>query len=576
MKNSQALKKDLDRIDGKSYRLYKELEGEYDFDNYTLSIDHVQGDPFASPSRIRVIVNQNVAKFPRELFSNKNKNIAVADYLTREFYSNINRCSERVFGSGKSGLIAISKCPQEILDRTSIVINEDKIEARFYVGFPARGRSVLSRELEKILYNVIPNIVEKTLIYKNLNSEKLINRVKLVEDQEHIRSELRNRGLIAFVANGSMLPRESGISTKALTNGKEFVSPKELEVEFNTQTKGIIKGMGIKKGITLIVGGGYHGKSTLLKALELGVYNHIEGDGREFVITDESALKVRAEDSRCVTKTDISLFINNLPNGKDTKEFCTENASGSTSQAANIIEGIEASVKVLLIDEDTSATNFMMRDELMQKLVSKEKEPITPFIEIVRPLYEQKDISTIIVVGSCGDFFDVADCVIQMDNYETKDVTIEAKELSNGNIIKRIKDKNLKIDITFNRVVKAGTIQAGEKGVKIKTIGIDTIIINKEDINLRSVEQIVDNEQLNAIGSIMKWAENNIVDKGLSFENMVDNIIREVEKSGLLSIEIVKGGSGSLAMPRKQEIMAAYNRYRNLKIYTYKKGAKHI
>lgn len=566
MKNSDILKRDLDRIDGKSYRLYKDLEGEYDFDNHILSIDSVQGDPFASPSRIRVIIKQNIAKFPKELFDNKNKNIAVADYLTREFYFNINKCSERIFGSGKSGLMTISKCPQEILNRTSITIDEDKIEARFYVGFPARGRSVLSKELEKIFYSIIPNIIEKTLIYKNINSQKLISRVKLVEDQEYIRRELHNRGLIAFVANGSMLPRESGISTKALKDGKVFVSPKELEVEFNTQSKGKIKGMGIKKGITLIVGGGYHGKSTLLKALELGVYNHIEGDGREFVITNESALKVRAEDSRYVTKTDISLFINNLPNGKDTVQFCTENASGSTSQAANIIEGIESNAKVLLIDEDTSATNFMMRDDLMQKLVSKEKEPITPFIEIVKPLYEQKDISTIIVVGSCGDFFDVADCVIQMDNYEIRDVTKEAKELSKGHIIKRINEKNLKINIIFNRIIKAGTITAGEKGIKIKTIGLDTININKEDINLRAVEQIVDNEQLNAIGSIMKWAETNIVNKQLSLEDMVDNIISGIEKNGLISMERIKGGSGSLAMPRKQEIMAAYNRYRNLKI----------
>lgn len=566
MKNSQTLKKDLDRIDGKSYRLYQELEGQYDFENYILSIDHVQGDPFASPSRIRVIVKQHIAKFPKELFDNKNKNIAVADYLTREFYLNINRCSERAFGSGKSGLIAISKCPQEILNRTSITIDEDKIEARFYVGFPARGRSVLSKELEKILYNVIPNLVDKTLIYKNVNNEKLKARVKLVEDQEYIRTELNKRGLIAFIANGSMLTRESGVSTKLLETGKAFMSPKELEVEFNTQSRGPIKGMGIKKGVTLIVGGGYHGKSTLLKALELGVYNHIEGDGREFVITDESALKVRAEDSRCVTKADISLFINNLPNGKDTVEFYTENASGSTSQAANIIEGIESNAKVFLIDEDTSATNFMMRDDLMQKLVSKDKEPITPFIEIVTPLYEQKDISTIIVVGSCGDFFDVADCVIQMDNYNTKDVTKQAQALRSGNIIKRINEKNLKIDIAFNREIKAGNIQTGEKGIKIKTLGLDTISINKEEINLRSVEQIVDNEQLNAIGSIMKWAEANIMNKGLSLNEMVDNIICEINKNGLISIERVKGGSGSLAMVRKQEIMAAYNRYRKLKI----------
>jgi predicted ABC-class ATPase len=566
MKNSQVLKNDLDRINGKSYRLYKELEGQYDFVNYVLSIDHVQGDPFAAPSRIRVIVNQKTAKFPKELFNNKNKNIAVADYLTREFYFNINRCSERAFGSGKSGLIAISKCPQEILERTSITIDEDKIEARFYVGFPARGRSVLSRELEKILYSVIPNIVEKTLIYENINKEKLKSRVNIVEDQEYIRSELRERGLVAFIANGSMLPRESGISTRPLKEGKTFISPKELEVEFNTQTRGTIKGMGIKKGITLIVGGGYHGKSTLLKALELGVYNHIEGDGREFVITDESALKVRAEDGRSVTKTDISLFIDNLPNGKNTVEFNTENASGSTSQAANIIEGIESNTKVFLIDEDTSATNFMMRDDLMQKLVSKDKEPITPFIEVVRSLYEQKGISTIIVVGSCGDFFDVADCVVQMDNYDAKDVTKQAINLRKGNIIKRISENNLKINISFNRVVKAGNIKEGEKGIKIKTIGLDTIIINKEEINLSSVEQIVDNEQLNTIGAIMKWAEANIMDKGLSLKEMVDYISCEIEKNGLISIERIKGGTGSLAMIRKQEIMATYNRYRKLKI----------
>ncbi|MFT5872091.1 MAG: putative ABC-class ATPase, partial [Clostridium sp.] len=391
-------------------------------------------------------------------------------------------------------------------------------------------------------------------------------RVELVEDQEHIRGSLASRGLVAFVANGSMLPRESGISTKALVCGKVFESPKELEVEFNTKSKGVVCGMGIKTGVTLIVGGGYHGKSTLLKAIELGVYNHIEGDGREFVITDESALKVRAEDSRCITKTDISLFIRNLPNGKDTVEFSTGNASGSTSQAATIIEGIESESKVLLIDEDTSATNFMMRDELMQKLVCTEKEPITPFIEIVRPLYKQKGISTIMVVGSSGDFFDVADYVVQLDNYECKDVTKEAKKLSKGHIIKRINDKNLKIDIMFKRIVKAGTILSGDKGVKIKTIGIDILSINREDIDLRCVEQIVDNEQINAIGSIMKWAEANIMNKSLSFECMVDNIICQIEKNGLISMERVKGGSGSLAMPRKQEIMAAYNRYRNLKM----------
>lgn len=566
MKNSIILKNELQRIDGRGYKAYKDLQEQYDFKDYILSIDHVQGDPFASPSRLRVIINKNKARFPEDLINEDYKKIAVSDFLTRLFYVNINKFSEKIFGSGKSGLIAISRCPQEILERTSVVINKDNIEARFYVGFPAKGRTVLARELEKILYNVIPSIVDNTLIYENINKSKVIDRVKLVEDQEYIRSELNKRDLIAFIANGSILPRESGVSQKPLKNALPFKSPKSLEVEINLPNRGLITGMGIKKGVTVIVGGGYHGKSTLLNALELGVYNHIEGDGRELVITDNTAVKVRAEDGRSIKNTDISLFIDNLPNGKDTIRFTTENASGSTSQATNIVEAIEAKSTVLLIDEDTSATNFMIRDDLMQRLVSKEKEPITPFIEIVKPLYNQKDISTILVIGSSGDYFDVADCVIQMDNYEAKDVTKEAKSLMRGEINKRIEEKNIIINLNFNRKIQKGTIESTYKGVKIKTMGLSNININNENIDLRAVEQIVDNEQLNAIGSIMKYIEDNMMGKDLSLEEAVNEAYKEIKRNGLISMDKIKGGSGSMSLPRKQEIMAAYNRYRNLKI----------
>ena len=561
MKNLSDLKRELEKIDGRGYKTYKTLEGQYSFEDYILSIDHVQGDPFASPSRIRVIVNSN-NNFPKNLFDEKYKKITICDFLTRLFSKNIYKYGEKVFGSGKSGLIEISKCSQQVIERTSIIINNEKIEARFYVGFPARGRSVLSKELEKILFNIIPNIVKNTLIYNNINIKALNDNLKLLEDQEFIRKQLKDKKLIAFIANNSILPRESGISQKPLKDGKKFISPKELEVEFNTPNRGLIKGMGIPEGITLIVGGGYHGKSTLLKALELGVYNHIEGDGREFVITDNTALKVRAEDGRAITKTDISLFINNLPNGKDTKKFYTENASGSTSQAANIIEGIESGTKLFLIDEDTSATNFMIRDSVMQQLVSKDKEPITPFIDVARSLYKQKGISTILVAGSSGDFFDIADLVIQMDNYEPYEVTKKAKALSRG--ITNV-NENLKVDIDFNRVILKGTIESSPKGVKVKTLGKDGISINKENIDLRAVEQIVDNEQLNTIGAIMKYAENKLMGKNLTLAQIADNITEEL-KNNLIGIENIKGGYGSFAIVRKQEIMCAYNRYRKIKI----------
>ena len=562
MKGSMELKNELFKIDGKGYKAYKALEGRYDFKKYVLSIDHVQGDPFASPSRVRIIMDNKIAQIPEELFDNKNKEIAVCDFLTRLFSKNIRNQSEKIFGSGKSGLIEISRCPQEILERTAIIRNKNFFEVRFYVGFPARGRSVLARELEKIIFNIIPNIVESTFIYKNIDKLALINRVKLMEDQCFIRENLKKKGLVAFVANGSILPRESGVSARPLRDGKKFVSPQALEVEFDTPNRGKIKGMGIPKGITLIVGGGYHGKSTLLKALELGIYNHIEGDGREFVITDESALKVRAEDGRAITSTDISLFINNLPNGKDTVKFNTENASGSTSQAANIIEAIEGKAKVLLIDEDTSATNFMIRDDIMQQLVVKEKEPITPFIDVAKSLYKRLGISTILVAGSCGDFFDIADLVIQMDCYEPYEVTTKAKELSRGKISLR---DDLDIYIDFGRVLVKGSISEGPKGIKIKNLGKDGLSINKENIDLKSVEQIVDSEQINTIGMTIKFIEDKYSGKDLTVERIVDEIEKDLTKS-LIGIDNIKGGNGSLAMPRKQEILCAINRLRTLKI----------
>ena len=562
MKSSVELKNELFKIDGKGYKAYKVLEGKYDFKKYVLSIDHVQGDPFASPSRVRIIIDNKIAQIPEELFDNKNKEIAVCDFLTRLFSKNIKNQSEKIFGSGKSGLIEISRCPQEILERTAIIRNKNFFEARFYVGFPARGRSVLARELEKIIFNIIPNIVENTFIYKNINKLNLINRVKLIEDQFYIRKNLKEKGLVAFVANESILPRESGVSARPLRNGKKFISPQVLEVEFDTPNRGKIKGMGIPKGITLIIGGGYHGKSTLLRALELGIYNHIEGDGREFVITDESALKVRAEDGRAITSTDISLFINNLPNGKDTIKFNTENASGSTSQAANIIEAIESKSKVLLIDEDTSATNFMIRDDIMQQLVVKEKEPITPFIDVAKSLYKQLGISTILVAGSCGDFFDIADLVIQMDSYEPYEVTAKAKELSRGKVSLR---DDLDISIDFGRVLDKGSISEGPKGIKIKTLGKDGLSINKENIDLKSVEQIVDGEQINTIGMAIKFIEDKYSGKDLTIEKIADEIEKDITKN-LIGIDNIKGGNGSLAMPRKQEILCAINRLITLKI----------
>ena len=388
MKQSkQQLIRILREIDNKSYPAYKQLKGSYDMTDFTLIIEKVQGDPFASPSMIRVEVSSKKADFPKDLYNAEEKKMALEDQLLRLFAGEIRKYSFQAKGSGKSGFMGAVMPGPEILKRTGCEISEEgAVCVRFEAGFPANGRRINSRELEKMLVQFLPKVVLHTLYYDRAKERQFKQVAELAEDQKYIREQLKAEELVAFVANGAIFPRESGVSNRPMKQAVAFQSPKSLEVTLHLPNKGEMKGMGIPQGITMIVGGGFHGKSTLLKALEAGVYNHIAGDGREYVITDDTAVKLRAEDGRSIQKVDISMFINNLPNGKDTSRFSTEDASGSTSQAANVVEAMEAGSRLFLVDEDTSATNFMIRDELMQKVVHRDMEPITPFSLRVRQL----------------------------------------------------------------------------------------------------------------------------------------------------------------------------------------------
>lgn len=566
MKNQKDLQSKLFEIDGKGYKAYKSIKGQYNFGNYILSIDSVQGDPFASPSKARIILDQSRAKFPPNLFDTPHKNIAVCDFITRLFRDNIFKYYNKVNGSGKSGLLSVDSPGQEMLQRSSVIIDNNKLEARFEVGLPAAGRRVLGKSANTIFFKFLPIIIENTLFYSNINKDLLQKQVELSVDQNYLRNELKKKGLIAFVKNNSILPRESGVSNKPLRKGAiPFKSPRTLEVSFDLPYAGRISGMGIPEGITLIVGGGYHGKSTLLRALERGVYNHISGDGREFVITRDTGVKIRSEDGRRIEKVNISPFINNLPNNQDTSRFSTENASGSTSQAANIMEALEIDTDLLLIDEDTCATNFMIRDKKMQLLVSKEKEPITPFINRARQLYNKLGVSIIIVVGSSGDYFNVADNIIMMDEYIPRDVTQKGKAIvdnSENNMINSL--ENLHMD--SSRIVLKSSFPRTRKGVKIKTKGLNSILYNKTPIDLKYLEQLVDTSQTNCISVILEYILKNLVNDNLTITEIVDRVYEIIMEKGLDELSSFSGHPGNLALPRKYEIIGALNRFRHLNI----------
>lgn len=567
MQSAAELKQLLDRIDHRGYPAYKDTKGQYQFQGYVFSIDHVQGDPFASPSKVSVQVKGSTAGFPEELYKGRHQRAALQDEMTRQFYHAIQKYAFRAKGSGKSGLISVSKCGQEVLERTACEINPKNgdVKLRFEVGFPANGRTINARELEKMVFGFLPECVEQSLFYKNCDKKRVRSIIDLAEDQQYIRDELEKNDLIAFVANGAILPRESGVSDKPMKGAVRFQSPKEMEVTMKLPHKGEISGMGIRRGITLIVGGGYHGKSTLLKALELGVYNHIKGDGREYVITKDDAMKIRAEDGRSIKKTDISMFINDLPNGKDTRGFYTEDASGSTSQAANVIESMEAGASVMLIDEDTSATNFMIRDELMQRVIHRDMEPITPFIDRILELYQVYGISTVIVAGSSGAYFHIADTIIQMDRYEPKEITKLAKETAKDFPAMSGMENPAEKPV-FIRCPRQGRGFKPNDRIKMKTMGKEMVQLNRENIDLRYVEQLADTEQVSALGYCVRYAEKHLFQGKDSIQNVVDKLEEKICREGLSSLCESNASVANLAMPRRQEIFACLNRYRGLNL----------
>lgn len=576
MKSSNDLRTALRSIDRKSYPAYKSLAGSYQFPGFSLFIDHVQGDPFASPSSLHVEINHRTAGFPGEYYSESCARTALADFLTRQLASGFEEYNFKAKGSGKSGLLSITRCGQQVLERSACEISDTGITARFHVGFPAFGRTINAGELEKILFEFLPRCVESSLFYKRLDGKKVEAAIFLAEDQKALRSFLQEEKLVAFVANGSILPRKSGVSDAPMKDSIPFVSPATMERTFLLPHKGEISGMAIPQGITLIVGGGYHGKSTLLEALQNGVYNHIQGDGREYVITEDTAVKLRAEDGRSIRNVDISLFINDLPNKKDTSVFSTSDASGSTSQAAGVIENIEAGSRLFLIDEDTSATNFMVRDDFMQQVISREKEPITPFLCRAGDIYEKEGISTILVAGSSGAFFYIADHIIQMDCYRPVDITEHVKELCRQHTAPETKAPDFRIS-DFNRILPPykprksggrdyyGRERQGSNSrntsMKIKTFGRDSFSLDKENVDLRYVEQIADAEQTTALAYLLRYGVEQLADGRHTVRQTVQILFDMLDKKGWEPFcgSYVPCG---LAKPRRQEVFACLDRFR--------------
>lgn len=563
MRSRSALVNTLHRIDGRGYKAYQEIRGATRLDERThLLVDHVQGDPFAAPSMVRVRVDREV---PAPWTADRLRQVAVEDWFARRVARHVR--SGRRAGSGKSGQVEVDAPGQEVLERTTVRLKPGAVEVRLKVGLPARGRSVLGRQAVTLLTEHVPDAVHAAVHTSPDDLNDLWHFVHTVENQAHLRAQLAERGLVAFVGDGSILPRESGISDRPMKDAIPFrwpeaESPRTVELSLRHPEGGSLRGLGLPEGVTLVVGGGYHGKSTLLEAMQRGVYDHAPGDGRQTVVCRSDAVKIRAEDGRRVESVDISGFIQSLPSGHRTDRFRSDDASGSTSQAAALVEALEAGSTLLLMDEDTSATNFMIRDARMQALVAREDEPIVPFVDRVRELWDRFGVSTILVMGGSGDYFRHADAVVQMKNYRPIDVTDKARSLAGT---ERDEDAP-SMAPPRARVPRPEGLDPsrGKRSVKIDAPRDEELRFGETTVDLRALEQCVDRSQVRAIGACLHQIRRFM--DGRPIPEVLDALESHLDVHG---IDVLGGGSdvhpGDLARPRRQEVAAALSRHRGFR-----------
>ncbi|MBT5260943.1 MAG: ABC-ATPase domain-containing protein [Nitrospina sp.] len=563
MSAPQELLNQITSLNGKGYKSYKNLQGKsFSFDLFQLTFEHVQGDPFAAPSRLSIKIGLETAGFAKTHYENSLRKLALEDHLLREVSQRVQKCKGKVKGSGRSGEVAVQSPGQKIIRRSGMHIKNDSLTLILFAGLPGDGRRVLAEECVKLFSEILPPVWEESLLAKSLDMNRVQRALDTLEDYSALSELLDQNHWASFVADGSLLPRASGISDLPLKkDGVLFSAPEEMSAEVHLPHSGKVRGMPIPLGITLIVGGGFHGKSTLLKAIQDAVYPHVAEDGREGIATQPTAVKIRAEDGRSVQPINISGFMDNLPLIASTKNFSTVSASGSTSQAVNILEAIEAGSSLLLMDEDTCATNFMIRDARMQTLITS--EPITPLVDRIEELHKDLGVSTLLVMGGSGDYFDSADTVIAMDSFQPKLVTAKAKQIVQENPGSRKNETSGPLPEVPMRTRNLSTLDfsRGKKLCVIQTQKLISIILGRTEIDVRYIEHLVEPGQLELCGWILKQLKGmRDTDANVSNSDAIKNILRTIENGELESV--APFNNGLLALPRLQDVMATLNRLR--------------
>ena len=582
----------LHAIDGRSYAAYKAIVGRYRSPlGWVLYIDRIQPDPYAPPTAIRVVLplaltgadtrptgtneplteaNEPLTDAAAHLTASPTRAVALRDYLARTLRELL-----------KGQAISIAPAGQEILERSSVNLHETwqddfstpafsapgpYLELRLRWSLPAFGREIAGRQAARNLNLDLARAVAGLDLRESELGAEAWKHCQVAEDHAALQEILVERGWVAFLADGANLARRSGVSQLPLEGGVPLTAPETLAQTVQLPHAGVVRGTAIPAGVTVIAGGGYHGKSTLLNAIARGIYPHIPGDGRELVATVPEAMAVRAADGRAVTGVDLRPFISHLPGrDADPAQFTTANASGSTSQAASIMESLELwgqpAQAALLLDEDTCATNLLIRDQRMRALVSSEREPITPLVDRIRALHRERGISTLIVMGGSGDYLDVADQVLIMDSYRLVDATAQARKVCDSQ--PRVDTSLPDFPLPAQRLPQRP--EAKRRGPsRTRALGTQRLVLDRHEVDVADVSGLVDEGQALAVAWALRALLERHFDGRTSLSQALAQVAKRLDDVGLDALG--EAHPAFLVRPRLVDVGAAVNRLRSLQV----------
>ena len=582
----------LHAIDGRSYAAYKAIVGRYRSPlGWVLYIDRIQPDPYAPPTAIRVVLplaltgadarltgtnetltgtNEPLTGTNSHLTASPTRAVALCDYLARTLRELL-----------KGQAISIAPAGQEILERSSVNLHETwqddfstpafnapgpYLELRLRWSLPAFGREIAGRQAARNLNLDLARAVAGLDLRESELGAEAWKHCQVAEDHAALQEILVERGWVAFLADGANLARRSGVSQLPLEGGVPLTAPETLAQTVQLPHAGVVRGTAIPAGVTVIAGGGYHGKSTLLNAIARGIYPHIPGDGRELVATVPEAMAVRAADGRAVTGVDLRPFISHLPGrDADPAQFTTANASGSTSQAASIMESLELwgqpAQAALLLDEDTCATNLLIRDQRMRALVSSEREPITPLVDRIRALHRERGISTLIVMGGSGDYLDVADQVLIMDSYRLVDATAQARQVCASQ--PRVDTSLPDFPLPAQRLPQRP--EAKRRGPsRTRALGTQRLVLDRHEVDVADVSGLVDEGQALAVAWALRALLEHHFDGRTSLPQALAQVAKRLDDVGLDALG--EAHPAFLVRPRLVDVGAAVNRLRSLQV----------